>query len=376
MSRSSEPEIPILDLPAQLAQYRDAALEAITRVIDAQALILGEEVDTFERELARDLDLPHAIGVSSGTDALLVALMALDIGPGDEVVTTPFSFFATAGTIARLGARPVFADIDPATFNIDPDALAAAITPRTKALLPVHLFGQLADVDALAAHRLPIIEDAAQAIGANLAGRGVGHHGALACLSFYPTKNLGAFGDAGAVLTRDATLAERVRVLRVHGSKPKYHHHLIGGNFRLDAIQAAVLRVKRPLLAGWTQARQHNADRYDALFAHGDLIAAGHVTPPPRRIGEHVFNQYVIRARDRDRLARHLAAHGVGTMVYYPEPLHLQPCFAHLGHRQGDFPEAERACREVLALPVHPELAEGAIERVVEVIRAFYRPPH
>lgn len=369
-------DIPILDLPAQLAQYRDAALAAITRVIDAQALILGEEVEAFERELAAELAIPHAIGVSSGTDALLVALMALDIGPGDEVVTTPFSFFATAGTIARVGATPVFADIDPATFNIDPAALAAAITPRTKALLPVHLFGQLADVDALAAHRLPLIEDAAQAIGANLDGRGIGHHGALACLSFYPTKNLGAFGDAGAVVTRDEALAERLRVLRVHGSKPKYHHHLIGGNFRLDAIQAAVLRVKQPLLAGWTKARQQNADRYDALFAATDLVTAGHVTPPPRHIGEHVFNQYVIRARARDRLARHLAAAGIGTMVYYPEPLHLQPCFAHLSHKQGDFPEAERACREVLALPVHPELGPGAQERVVEAISAFYRAGH
>lgn len=367
-------EIPILDLKAQLAQYRDAALAAITRVVDSQSLILGDEVASFETALAASLAVPHAIGVSSGTDALLVALMALEIGPGHEVVTTPFSFFATAGTVARVGARPVFADIEPDTFNLDPKAAREAITDKTRAILPVHLFGQLADLSSFAEADLPpIIEDAAQAIGAELDGRGIGHHGALACLSFYPSKNLGAFGDAGAVICRDDALAERIRILRVHGSKPKYHHHFIGGNFRLDALQAAVLAVKLPLLADWTRARQAHADRYDAFFAATDLVAREAITPPPRRVGTCVVNQYVVRARDRDRLAAHLAAHGIGTMVYYPEPLHLQPCFAYLGHRPGDFPHAERACREVLALPVHPELPPEALTRVVETILSFYR---
>lgn len=372
MTPSKHPPIPILDLPAQLAQYREAALAAIERVVDSQALVLGAEVRAFEDALAAYLDLPHAIGVSSGTDALLVALMALGVGPGDEVVTTPYSFFATAGTIARLGARPVFVDIDPATYNVTGEALRAAITDQTRAVVAVHLFGQLADLDALADLDVPVIEDAAQAIGAERDGKGIGHHGALACLSFYPSKNLGAFGDAGAVLARDPALAEKVRVLRVHGSKPKYHHHFIGGNFRLDAIQAAVLGVKLPLLDGWTRARRRNADRYDALFAAAGL---GERVTPPARDATHVVNQYVIRARGRDALRAHLTACGVGTMLYYPSPLHLQPCFAHLGHRPGDFPEAERACRETLALPVHPELAPDDLERVVGHIADFYRRP-
>lgn len=371
----AEAPIPILDLPAQLAQYRDAALAAITRVVDGQALILGDEVRAFERDLAAYVDLPAALGVSSGTDALLVALMALGVGPGHEVVTTPFSFFATAGVVARLGAKPVFADIDPITFNLTEDGVRAALGPDTAAIVPVHLFGQMADLGGLYADpgAPPIVEDAAQALGATLRGRPIGHFGACAAISFYPSKNLGAFGDAGAVITADAALAERLRILRVHGAKPKYHHHLVGGNFRLDALQAAVLAVKLPLLDGWTAARQRNAARYAALFAESGLVERGLVTPPAVAVdGQHVFNQYVVRAARRDALRAHLEGRGIGTMVYYPGPLHLQPCFADLGHGPGDFPHAERACAEVLALPVHPELPPGALERVVGAMRAFY----
>ena len=371
----NERSIPLLDLQAQLATYRDDAMAAIARVVDSQALILGQEVRDFEAALARYLDLPHAIGVSSGTDALLVALMALDVGPGDEVVTTPFSFFATAGVVARLGARPVFVDIDPASFNLPEAGVRAAVTAATRAVIPVHLFGQMCDLGAFYDEpgRPPIIEDGAQAIGSRLRGRGVGRFGELATLSFYPTKNLGAFGDAGATLCRDAGLAEKLRILRVHGSKPKYYHHVVGGNFRLDALQAAVLGVKLPLLDGWADARRRNAARYDAQLAGSGLVERGLVTPPVRHAdAHHIFNQYVVRATDRDALRAHLTARGVGTMVYYPGALHLQPCFADLGHGPGDFPEAERACREVLALPVYPELDPDAVRRVVAAISEFY----
>ncbi len=368
-------DIPILDLKAQLASYREAALAAIERVVDDQSFILGAEVKAFEAALARHLGVPECVGVSSGTDALLVALMALDIGPGDEVVTTPFSFFATAGVVARLGARPVFADIDPATFNLDEAGVRGALSERTKAVIPVHLFGQIADLGTFYDEpgRPPVVEDGAQAIGARLGVRGVGQLGELACLSFFPSKNLGAFGDGGATLARDPELAERVRVLRVHGAKPKYHHHVVGGNFRLDALQAAVLAVKLPLLGAWEDGRRAHAARYDALLAEAGLVERGLVLSPVAKPGaHHVYNQYVVRAQDRDGLQAHLAARGVGTMVYYPGPLHLQACFAYLGHGPGDFPEAERACAEVLALPVYPELPAGAQERVVGEIARFY----
>lgn len=368
-------QIPILDLKAQLESYREAALAAITRVVDSQSLILGREVAAFESALARYLDLPAVVGVSSGTDALLVALMALDIGPGDEVVTTPFSFFATAGVVDRLGARPVFVDIDPVTFNVTEGAVRAAITPRTRAIIPVHLFGQMADLGPLYTDPSApaIVEDAAQALGATLRGRMTGHYGAATCISFYPTKNLGAFGDAGAVACRDPQMADRLRMLRVHGSRPKYHHHVVGGNFRLDAIQAAVLGVKLPLLDGWAARRQANAARYDVLFAESGLVERGLVTPPRVGVdGAHVYNQYVVRVPRRDALRAHLAEQGIGTMVYYPRPLHLQPCFADLGYAPGDFPQAEKACAEVLALPVYPELEPDALGVVVGAIKTFF----
>lgn len=367
--------IPLLDLKAQLAEYRAEALEAITRIVDSQQFIMGPEVEAFEAELGAYTGLPPAVGVSSGTDALLVALMALGIGPGDEVVTTPFTFFATAGTVARLGARPVFADIDPRTFNVDPAALEAAITPNTRALMPVHLFGQICDLGDLYTRtdRPPIIEDAAQAIGATLRGQMSGHFGDFSTLSFFPSKNLGAFGDAGAVLCRDEELRESLRILRLHGSRPKYWHHVIGGNFRLDALQAAVLRIKLRHLDRWADGRRANADRYDALFAEHGLIERGLITVPWRLPGaHHIFNQYVIRTPKRDALEAHLKAEKIGTCVYYPHPLHLQPCFAGLGHAPGDFPESERACAEVLALPIHPELSVDDQVRVVRAIATFF----
>ncbi len=366
--------IPLLDLTAQLSQYREQALEAITRVVDSQRFIMGDEVSAFERALADYVEVPHGVGVSSGTDALLAALMALDVGPGDEVVTTPFSFFATAGVVARLGATPVFVDIDPVSFNLTESAVRAAVTPNTKAIIPVHLFGQICDLGAYyeESDRPTIIEDSAQALGASLRGKMNGHFGECACVSFFPSKNLGGFGDGGGILSRDDELAERMRIMRVHGSKPKYHHHVVGGNFRLDAIQAAVLSVKLPLLAGWADGRRENAARYGDLFEESGLTSRGLVTPPTEIPGaRHVYNQYVIRASRRDELKSYLTERGVGSMVYYPRPLHLQPCFESLAHQQGDFPEAERACEEVLALPVYPELDPEGLAYVVVQISAF-----
>lgn len=364
-----EGPIPLLDLAAQNGPLREEAMIAIREVVREDRFIMGPELDAFEREIAAHLGVKHAIGVSSGTDALLAALMALDVGPGDEVITTPFSFFATAGVVHRLGATPVFVDVDPATFNLDPAQVASKQTERTKAIVPVHLFGQPADVAALRSLGVPIVEDAAQAIGARADEGPVGALGALAAFSFFPSKNLGAFGDAGLVSTEDDALAEKVRKLRVHGGHPKYFHALVGGNFRLDALQAAVLRVKLPHLDRWQQGRIDNAARYDALFAEAGL---DEVTPPPRVAPGHVYNQYTIRARDRDALAAHLEREGIGSAVYYPLPLHLQACFAHLGHAEGDFPEAERASREVLSLPIYPELGEGRQRRVVDAIVRFY----
>ena len=364
--------VPLLDLKAQYATIRDEVREAIDRVCDSQHFILGPEVSALEAEVAAFCDAKFAIGMSSGTDALLAALMALDIGPGDEVITTTYSFFATAGTIARLGARPVFVDIEPSTFNMDPGQIAARITPRTKAIMPVHLFGRCCDMDAIGAvataHGIPIIEDAAQAIGAtDDRGRNAGTIGAIGCLSFFPSKNLGAFGDGGMVLTNDAQLAEKLRILRVHGSKPKYYHQIVGGNFRLDALQAAVLRVKLKYLAGWTKARRDNADRYRALFRSAGLET---VELPDDRPG-HIYNQFVVRSRRRDVLQRFLAERGIGTEVYYPVPLHLQACFAALDYPRGTLPEAERAAEESLALPVYPELTESHQSYVAEQIKHF-----
>jgi dTDP-4-amino-4,6-dideoxygalactose transaminase len=367
-------KIPLLDLQAQYAPLREELLTAIARVCDSQRFIMGPEIAALEEELAALLGIPHAIAVSSGTDALLLALMALGIGAGDEVVTTTYSFFATAGAIVRLGARPVLVDIDPSTFNIDPAAAAAAITPRTKAILPVHLFGLSADLDPLvaAASRagVPIVEDAAQAIGATYKSRPLGGIGAFGCFSFFPSKNLGAFGDAGLVTTADASLAARARLLRVHGMEPKYYHHVVGGNFRMDALQAAVLRVKAPHLVTWTDARRANAQRYLALFKDagvGDRVTLPE-EPPERR---HIFNQFVIRTAERDALKRHLDEQGIGNEIYYPVPFHLQPCFASLGYRRGDFPHAERAADTSLALPIYGELTEAQQRTVVATVAQF-----
>ena len=368
--------VPLLDLKAQYAPLRSALLEAVTRVCDSQQFIMGSEVEAFEREIALVTDTTHAIGVSSGTDALLVALMGLDVGPGDEVVTSTFSFFATAGCIARVGAKPVLVDIDPETFNIDPIAAARACTRKTKALLPVHLFGQSADMSAILAladeFKLKVIEDAAQAIGTREHGGVVGGIGHVGCFSFFPSKNLGGFGDGGLVSTNNHALADRMRLIRNHGQKPKYYHHLIGGNFRLDTLQAAVLRVKLPHLAGWTEARRTNAARYRRLFAEAELPE---VVLPVDRGGDgyHIYNQFVVRVPDRDALRAHLTMAGVGTEVYYPVPFHMQECFAYLGHKAGDFPHAEKAAAEVVALPIYPELTEDQQAYVVDRIRAFYR---
>ena len=367
-------KVPLLDLQAQYRPLRDEILTALTRVCDSQRFIMGPEIDALESELSRQLGVTHAIAVSSGTDALLLALMALDIKPGDEVVTPTYSFFATAAAVERVGARPVLVDIDPATFNLDVAQAVAALTPKTKAIIPVHLFGLCADldpiVDAAARAGIPVVEDAAQAIGSTYKSRPAGAIGAFGCFSFFPSKNLGAFGDAGLVTTNDDALARRARLLRTHGMEPKYYHHLVGANFRMDAIQAAVLRVKAPHLAGWTRARRENAARYRTLFRAAGLD--GPVTlpvePPDRR---HIFNQFVIRTPERDALKRHLDERGVGNEIYYPVPFHLQPCFAHLGHRRGDFPHAERAASESLAIPIYGELTLEQQQSVVSAVAEF-----
>ena len=352
--------VPMRDLAGEHAGLRPELDCALARVLDSGQFIGGPEVDAFERELAAALGCSRAVGVSSGTDALLVGLMALGIGPGDEVVTTPFTFFATAGAIARLGARPVFADIDPATLNLDPARAADAVTARTRAVLPVNLYGRLAELPDVP---VPIIEDAAQSIGASPP------RAEAATLSFFPSKNLGALGDAGAVLTSDPELADRIALLRNHGARPKYHNLAVGGNFRLDAIQAALLRVKLPHLSAWTVARRVAAGRYRDLFAAAAL--ADSVALPPDA-PDHVYHHFVIRARARDDLRRHLAAAGIATEIYYPSPLHLQPCFAHLGHRPGDFPVAEAAASDALAIPVDPSIRQADQQYVVGQIAAFY----
>jgi len=366
--------VPLLDLEAQYRPLRDEILAAITRVCDSQRFIMGPEIEGLEDELRALIGVKHAIAVSSGTDALLLALMALDIKAGDEVVTSTYSFFATAGAIVRVGARPVLVDIDPATFNLDPAQVAAAITPRTKAILPVHLFGLSADLNPImaAADRagIPVIEDAAQAIGSTYQSRSVGGIGAFGCFSFFPSKNLGAFGDAGLLTTNDDALAKRARLLRTHGMEPKYYHHLVGANFRMDALQAAILRVKAPHLAGWTESRRANAAQYRTLFRDAGLdhAIALPVEPSDRR---HIFNQFVVRTPERDALKRHLDGRGIGNEIYYPVPFHLQPCFADLGYRRGDFPHAECAAADSLAIPIYGELTEAQQVAVVGAIGEF-----
>lgn len=368
--------VPLLDLRPQYSALRDEILATVTRVCDSQRYIGGPEVEGLETELAAQLGVRHAIAVSSGTDALLVALMALNIGPGDEVVTTTYSFFATAGAIVRLGARPVLVDIDPVTFNLDPAAVKQAVTAKTKAILPVHLYGLSADMDPIldeaSRSGIPVIEDAAQAIGSTYKGRPVGGLGTFGCFSFFPSKNLGAFGDAGLVTTNDAALAQRVKVLRDHGMQPKYYHQLVGGNFRCDALQAAILRVKAPHLPAWTEARRMNASRYVRLFRDAGL--EGTVTLPVEPAGQrHIFNQFVIRIAGRDGLKKHLDARGIGNEIYYPVPFHLQACFASLGYGPGAFPHAERAANETLALPIFGELTPDQQAAVVSAIAEYVR---
>ncbi len=371
--------VPLLDLRTQYAAIRDEVVSALSRVCDSQQFILGPEVEALEQELSVLMGVEFAIGVSSGTDALLAAMMALRIGPGDEVITPTYSFFATAGSIARLGARPVFVDLEPTGFNLDPAAAIAAITPRTRAIVPVHLFGQSADLNALldvtASAGIPVIEDAAQAILSRDKGRPVGGLGALGCFSFFPSKNLGAFGDAGLVTTRDPSLADRVRVLRVHGMRPKYVHEAIGGNFRLDALQAAVLRVKARHLVAWTAARRRNAECYRVLFDEYGLSAAVDL-PIERPSTFHTYNQFVIRVADRDGLRAYLTSVGIGSEVYYPMPLHQQECFRSLGYRDGAFPRAERAAREALAIPIYGELADEQLRAVVAAVARYINRSH
>lgn len=367
--------IPLLDLSAQNQPLLPDVREAFERLFATNAFVLGDEVTRFEMEIAPVCGARHALGVSSGTDALVLALMALGVGRGDEVVTSPFTFFATAGSIARVGARPVFCDIDPVTFNLDAQAVPATVTERTRAIMPVHLYGQPCEMGVLrelgSAFSIPIVEDAAQAIGAATPAGAVGGLGAVGAFSFYPTQNLGCFGDAGLVTTNDDVLADKMRMLRVHGSKERYVHELVGANFRIDALQAAVLRVKLPHLAGWTEARRRHAALYDLYFLEAGL--APEIVRTPRRVHDgHVYNQYVIRVPQRDELRRHLTDRRIGSEVYYPIPLHLQRCFSSLGKPAGSFPETERAAAEVLALPVYPELEAQQIERVVGAIGDFY----
>jgi dTDP-4-amino-4,6-dideoxygalactose transaminase len=362
--------VPLLDLKAQYNSIKSEIDASIAEVMQSQHFILGPKVEECEQAVASYSRCSYGIGVSSGSDALLVCLMAEDIGPGDEVITTPYSFFATAGAIARVGATPVFVDIDPGTYNIAAAGIRSKITPRTRAIIPVHLYGQMTDMDEVVSaardHGLVLIEDAAQAIGAEYKGHRAGTMGDYGCFSFFPSKNLGGAGDGGMVVTNDAVRAEKVRCLRGHGAKPKYYHKLIGGNFRLDALQAAVICAKLPHLDSWTAARQKNASLYNRLLSVGGLPVG-----LPSVVGDrHIFNQYVIRLTNRDAVRFALKQRGVESEVYYPVPLHLQECFQYLGYRAGAFPESEAAALETLAIPIHPELTQAQAEYVVESLSA------
>lgn len=368
-----------LDLQAQFATIRGELTSAVERVLETQQFILGPDVQQFEKEIAERLGCRYAFGCASGSDALLLALMALGIGVGDEVITSPFTFVATAGSIARVGARPVFVDIDPDSYNLDPKQIKPTITARTKAIMPVHLFGRPAsmeDITAVAkANGLAVIEDAAQAIGATYRGRFAGNIGDLGCFSFFPSKNLGGAGDGGMVTTNDPKLADRLKLLRLHGSRSKYQYEILGLNSRLDTLQAAVLRVKLRHLGEWTMARQRNAIRYRHLFAQAELESL--IRLPAETLGsQHVYNQFVIRTQQRDQLRDHLHRSGIPSEIYYPTALHLQPAFRYLGYKSGDFPHAESACRSVLALPIFPELTEAQQEAVVTAVSDFFRTSH
>jgi dTDP-4-amino-4,6-dideoxygalactose transaminase len=375
--------VPLLDLKAQYATIKDEVRQALQEVVDSQLFILGPKVEELEKAVAAYSGVPSAVGVSSGTDGLLVSLMVLGLRPGEEVVTTPFTFFSTAGVISRLGARPVFVDIDPETFNLDPARLGKALNRKTKAVIPVHLFGQCADMDPIldACRRrgLPVIEDAAQSIGAEYKGRRAGSMAELGVFSFFPSKNLGGFGDSGMVVTSDSSLAEKVKVLRVHGEQERYYHAEVGGNFRMDALQAAALLVKLRHLDDWSRRRRENAAYYTRRLEEAGLVQAGMITPPRpvyERSGDknpHIYNQYTLRVKDRERLQAFLKAKGVMTAIYYPVPLHLQECFRGLGYRKGDFPQSEKAAAEVLSLPVYPELAAEQKDYVIDCLKKFYR---
>jgi dTDP-4-amino-4,6-dideoxygalactose transaminase len=392
MSAQVNTPVPLLDLKAQYATIRDAVRTAIDEVCDAQWFVMGPNVEALEKRIAEYSQCRFGIGVSSGTDALLVALMSIDVGHGDAVITTPYTFFATGGTIARLGARPVFCDIDPVTYNIDPESVREVLANQCaekdgklihvssgatiRAIMPVHLYGQTADIDALTdiadLYGISVVEDAAQSIGSEFVdGSRAGSRGAIGCFSFFPSKNLGAFGDAGMCTTNDEEIAGRMKILRLHGGSPKYHHAVIGGNFRLDALQAAVLLVKLESLDTWTAKRQENAAWYNEAFATNGL--SGIVRTPEEASGKrHIYNQYVIRVNDREGLRAYLNDKGIGNEIYYPVPLHLQKCFAYLGHAEGDFPQSESAARETIAIPIYPELTKEQQQHVVSTIAGFY----
>lgn len=384
-------KVPLLDLKAQYKTIKTEIDNALIRTAESQNLILGSEVETLEKNLCEYLDCKYAIGVSSGTDALLVALMAIDLKPDDEVIIPTYSFFATAGVVSRLNAKPVFIDSDPLTFNIDPEKIRALITKKTKAIVPVHLYGQSAEMDKIMEianeFNLKVIEDAAQAIGTQYKdGRKAGNIGHIGCFSFYPSKNLGCFGDGGLVTTNDEELAAKLRILRVHGGKPKYYHKIIGGNFRIDAIQAAVLNVKLPHLDSWTKRRQENAELYTKYFIENGLAEEegklkyddkNKVLLPDPVYKKydlkyyHIYNQYVIRVQNRDEVRKSLTENEIGTEIYYPVPFHLQECFAYLGYKKGDFPVSEWCAADSIALPIYPELTKEQIEFVVKTIKKF-----
>jgi dTDP-4-amino-4,6-dideoxygalactose transaminase len=386
-------KVPLLDLTGQYRRMQAEVDAAVARVFASQYFILGPEVQQFEREIAEYCGCAQACGVTSGTDALLLSMMAEGIGPGDEVILPSYTFFATAGSVCRLGARPVFVDIDPRSFNLIPEQVEAAVTPQTRAIMPVHLYGRMAEMDPLLdlarRRQIVVIEDACQAIGAELRGRRAGSIGDYGCFSFFPSKNLGGAGDGGMITVQDPAKAERLAILRNHGMNPKYHHSLIGGNFRLDALQAAVLRVKLPHLESWTEARRANALRYESLLAQAGLAAPADDGDPAIPVdngpfpivlpqgfssadSRHVANQYVIRLRRRDEARAFLAQRDIGTEIYYPVPLHRQECFAHLGYTEGSLPESERAARETLALPVFPELTNEQADYIVRSLAEFY----
>ncbi len=367
-------QFPFLDLKAQFATIRDEVMAAVNRVMESQQFIMGPEVSALEEEIKAQVGCQYVFGCASGSDALLLALMALGIGPGDEVITVPFTFVATAGSIARLHAKPVFVDIDSATFNMDPAKLEAAITPRTKAIMPVHLFGLSADLDPILEigkrHGIAVIEDAAQAIGAKYKGKPAGSMGTFGCYSFFPSKNLGGAGDGGLITTNDPALAAQLKLLREHGSRTRYDYEILGINSRLDALQAAILRIKLKYLDGWASGRQRNADRYRQLIHERGLSKHVRVPACPS-YATHIYHQFTIRVRQRDQLKTHLAQRGIPSEIYYPHPLHLQPAFADLGYRPGSMPESEAASREVLSLPIYPELTDQQLQSVVKAIAEF-----